>query len=87
MQSPRATERTVVTSLAERLGGLRFPVFGPNETLLFDADSQRLLRLNPEQATELDRYIEDSAADLPRAARVIRELGLSPRGSAPFAGE
>lgn len=86
-QNVTAIKRRGVASLANRLGGLRFPVVGPDETLLLDAENQRLRRLNPQRARELERNVEDSAANRPRDARVIRKFGLLPRASVPLAGE
>lgn len=75
----QSTLRAPATSLSKRLGERRFPVFGPDETLLYDASEKRILRLNLAQRRHLERYIEDpsSACD----AQVVHDLGLGSPGS------
>jgi GT2 family glycosyltransferase len=74
-----STLRAPCTRLPERLGERRFPVIGPDETLLFDAAVQRLQRLNREQSRELERYIEAEENSSEGDQRVVREWGLEPR--------
>jgi hypothetical protein len=70
------TRRRVVTQLPHFLGERRFPVFGPNGALLYDAVRKQVLELSEERSAELSRYLAGEELAPAELAQLRRALDL-----------